>query len=479
MIVPPSAQYLLSREAWIPGEGYVLLLTPGELEILEDDLRVSGLCSKAVPKVPSALRGKPLLCFVSAARGKFTHIARATAYYPAESGRDKLDIWSLSELAKPVTLTTLSRRMSGPQAWRAKLALKGGHVSGAAFVVLMKALEALDADAYGIAAGLIDARDDRDDDAEPVNARINWAFQRDAVITAMEIAGIPSAWLELPAHAPDNLADDTASIFDSDEDMVSIEDLVILQDADTPGDDWEFVKRQRYAAKMYRDGNTQLTVILANKLDLEKQLGVDLIYYNETYHSVVFVQYKMFRGEDGELGYRVDPQLGIEIARMDSAARELAKVAADTSCDGYRIGSDPFFLKFCSKLIPAKVTGHVPGIYVPLSYWKRLASDPRAKGKRGGTIVFDHTFGQRRLTPSAFTDLVRRGWVGTSAHQGRELLSYLRGALQGQKGVVFAIQSGIEPEKDEEGFDIPTPKAPRKRKDKYPGRNIPRKVWSI
>ncbi len=469
----------MSREAWIPGEGYVLLLTPRELEVLEEDLRVSGLCSKAVPKVPSALRGKPLLCFVSAARGKITHVARATAYYPAESGRDKLDIWSLSELAMPVSLTTLSRRMSGPQAWRAKLALKGGHVSGAAFVVLMKALEALDGNAHGIAAGLIDARDDRDDDAEPVNARINWAFQRDAVITAMEIAGVPSAWLELPAHAPDNLADDTASIFDSDEDMVSIEDLVILQDADTPSDDWEFVKRQRYAAKMYRDGNTHLTVILANKLDLEKQLGVDLIYYNETYHSVVFVQYKMFRGEDGELGYRVDPQLGIEIARMDSAARELAKVAADTSCDGFRIGPDPFFLKFCSKLVPAKVTGHVPGVYVPLSYWKRLANDPRAKGERGGTIVFDQTFGQRRLTPSAFTDLVRRGWVGTSAHQGRALLAYLRGALQGQKGVVFAIQSGIEPEKDEEGFDISPPKAPRKRKNKYPGRNIPREGWSI
>lgn len=477
--MPPAAQYLMSREAWIPSEGYVLLLRPPDLEILEDDLRVGGICSKGVPKLPRALRGKPVLCFVSAARGRFTHVARATAYYPAESGRDKLDIWSLSELAKPVSIATLSRRMTGPQAWRAKRALKGGHVSGAAFGVMMKALEALDGDAHGIAAGLIDARDDDENDAEPANARVNWAFQRDAVITAMEIAGVPSDWLELPAYAPENLADDTASIFDSDEDMVSIEDLVILQDADAPGDDWEFVKRQRYAAKMYQDGDTKLTVILANKLDLEKQLGVDLIYYNETYHSVVFVQYKMFRGKDGELGYRVDPQLGIEIARMDAAALELARVAADMSCDGYRIGSDPFFFKFCSKLIPAKMTGHVAGVYVPLSYWKRLANAPRAKGKRGATIVFEGTFGQRRLTPSAFTDMVRRGWIGTTTSQGRALVSYLRGALQGKKGVVFAIQSGIAPEKDEDGLDIPSPKAPRKRKNKYPGRSIPRTVWSI
>ena len=470
--------HLTSREAWIPSEGYVLLLKPADLEILESDLRVTGICSKAIPKVPAALRRHGMLCFISAARGKLTHVARSAVHYVAESGRDKLDIWNLTELPRPLNLAAIEKRMTGSQAWRAKQALQGGHLSAAAFVVFLKALKALDAAAHEAATGLIDPRAESDD-REPDNARINWAFQRDAVVTSLEIARISTDQLGLPPTAPTDLSSGATSVFDSDDDMVSIEDLIVVQDLDAVGDDWAFLKRQRYAAKTYENSGTRLTVILANKLDLERQLGVDLIYYNETFKSVVFVQYKMFKGDDGELGYRPDRQLAKEIARMDATAAELAKAAADPSCDGYRLGSDPFFLKFCSKLIPGQATGHVPGIYVPLTYWKLLAASPRAKGKRGATVVFDETFGRRRLTPTSFTDMVGRGWLGTSSPQSVALLSYLKGALLGKKGVVFALQSQLPVEEDEDGFELPAPSAPRKRKNKYPGRTIPRKVRSI
>jgi hypothetical protein len=252
-----------------------------------------------------------------------------------------------------------------------------------------------------------------------------------------------------------------------------------MQDLDTVGEDWEFVKRQRYPAKTFRNGDTKLTVILANKLELETQLGVDLIYYNETFHAATFVQYKMFKGEDGEDGYRPDGQLGKEIARMDATAAQLAKLEVDASCDGYRIGSDPFFLKFCSKLVPATPAGHVPGIYVTLGYWKLLATDPRTKGIRGGTVVYDETFGRRRLTSTAFTDLAGRGWIGTAVGRGGPLFSYLREAIQGRKGVVFAIQGTDPPEDDPEKMDDPHPRLPRRRKERYPGRQPKKKLWSI
>ena len=64
---------------------------------------------------------------------------------------------------------------------------------------------------------------------------------------------------------------------------------------------------------------------------------------------------------------------------MDAALAKLATVAADESCEGYRFGGDPFFIKFCSKLLSHDAKGHVPGIYVPLSYWKRLVRTPAAK----------------------------------------------------------------------------------------------------
>ena len=54
-------------------------------------------------------------------------------------------------------------------------------------------------------------------------------------------------------------------------------------------------------------------MVLANKLPLERQLGVDLIYVNETLRCVVFVQYKVMRGKDGAERYRPEGQLKEEI----------------------------------------------------------------------------------------------------------------------------------------------------------------------
>jgi hypothetical protein len=159
---------------------------------------------------------------------------------------------------------------------------------------------------------------------------------------------------------------------------------------------------------------------------------------------------------------------------MDAAAVKLATVAADESCDGYRFGPDPFFLKFCSKLLSYEATGHVPGIYVPLDYWKRLVKTPVVKGKKGGTIVYAETFGRRHFTPSHFIDMVGRGWIGTSALQTEVLAPYLRAALQGDKGLVLAIQSSNSGHSDGDGDDEGSVESPRRivapSKPRYPGR---------
>ncbi|SIT14043.1 hypothetical protein [Insolitispirillum peregrinum] len=466
----PGDQYLEARFPWVPEHGYVLSVTSERLEELEDDISAQGTCSQAVPKIPAAMRRRWMLCFISVKKGYLTHVARSVVYYPAESGRDKLDIWNVTQFAKPVRVATLKAKIEGRQAWRAKQALDGGHVSPAAFVLIMDALRRVDG---GAAEGLIDRRP-APLDPTPTQAKANWAYQRDAVVTSLEIARIPKEQFKASPQLDENAPAALTSIFDGDDDVTSMEDLVILQDLDEANEDWKFVKRQRYPAKLFTNGDTKLTIILANKLPLERQLGVDLIYVNETLKSVVFVQYKMFAGVDGEGGYRPDGQLNEEITRMDAAAAKLATVAADESCDGYRFGPDPFFLKFCSKLLSHDATGHVPGIYVPLGYWKRLVQTPVVKGKKGGTIVYSETFGRRHFTPTHFIDMVGRGWIGTSALQTDVLAPYLRAALQGDKGLVLAVQSSnaAHPDgadEDEESFEPPrrivAPPKPR-----YPGK---------
>ena len=66
--------------------------------------------------------------------------ARGTSVtaYAAESGKDKLEIWNVMPFPKPVKLSAIKAHLTGGQAWRAKRALSGGHVSSGAFGLLLK-----------------------------------------------------------------------------------------------------------------------------------------------------------------------------------------------------------------------------------------------------------------------------------------------------------------------------------------------------
>src|SRR5690606_37040234 len=166
------------------------------------------------------------------------------------------------------------------------------------------------------------------------------------------------------------------------EDPMAVNDLQNL-----PG--FEVAKTYPYGAAVLESGETseRLTIILANRLPLEEQTGTDLIYFNETYQSFVMVQYKAMEREDRrnrpvEAVYRLpDAQLKEEIDRMDAVLGALKACAPNTAIAGFRLAENPFFLKLCPRLVfnPDDV-GLVPGMYLPLDYWKLLENDPGIRG---------------------------------------------------------------------------------------------------
>jgi hypothetical protein len=457
--------YSGSREPWIPEHGYMLTVTPKRFKELENDQLPTGRCSQGIREIPGGMLRKWMLCFIGTRRGQIAYVSRSVVRYSAESGKERLDIWNLEALPAPVAISTIKKKLKGKQAWRARKALDGGHISASAFEAIMDALRDTDQNAFAVANSLVD-RTPASLDPMPTRGRTNWAYQRDAVVTSLEIAGIPKDHLHIAPQVTDDSAEGARSIFDSEEHVTTIEDLAILQDLDAGGEGWEYIKRQRYPAKLFVYNETKLTVILANKLSIEHQLGVDLVYVNETLKAVVFVQYKMFRGVDGEDGYRPEKNLANEINRMDALAAALAKAGHDESCNGYRFGSDPFFMKFCKKLLTHEDSGHVPGMYVPLSFWKRLINSPAARGRNNGSVVYPETFQRRYFTPTHFIDMVGRGWIGTTGLQTEMIVPYLKTAIEGKKTVVLAVQSSV-PLPDKDGNELK--RSPRLRKVMYPG----------
>ena len=170
----PRNRYPAVHHTWIPEHGYVLLISIERLKELEADLDAQSICSQAVPKIPAAIRGCWMLCFISTKKGYFTHVARSVAYYLAESGKDKLDLWNVMPFTKPVRMAAIKAKLHGRQAWRAKKAPLGGHISSSAFDLIIEAFRHADAEASKITEGLVNRRLPPLDPT-PTPAKINWA----------------------------------------------------------------------------------------------------------------------------------------------------------------------------------------------------------------------------------------------------------------------------------------------------------------
>jgi hypothetical protein len=193
----------------------------------------------------------------------------------------------------------------------------------------------------------------------------------------------------------------------------------------------------------------RVTVVMANRLPLEQQTGADLIYYNERYRSFVLVQYKALEKRDGEQEFRwLDgDQFSAEVARMDQLLEELAtKIEADADPDGFRFSSNPFFLKFCSRIVfNPDDRGMFPGMYLPHRLWKMLAASSRLKGPQGGNLLTYNNVG-RKLSGAEFVTLVAGSWVGSTITQSASLEKLIRTVLETGRTVTFAIKRGRHPD---------------------------------
>jgi hypothetical protein len=423
---------------WVPEIGYVLPSSAERKAALDRDHCIWGNCSELIPEVPKAHRRKPMLCFIGFSRGQLSHVARAEVRYKARSGNDKLDMWHVEKLPHPVSIAQLEEALDGKGAGAARRVLdSGGHLPPKALQSVIDALRRVDPEAFERVNSLINRHGASSDSLSEI-ARENLALQRDAVVTALDIAKIPREQFP-PLADPVGGRGGATSIFDGLTEVHGLEDILVMHDLGGAAD-WSPIRDHRYPAKTFTNGETVLTVVLANKLPLERQLGVDLVYVNETLRCVVFVQYKVMRGKDGEDGYRPDGQLKQEIARMDRVSAMLAGLPTDQAANSYRLGGEAFFLKFCKGILDERDSGMVPGHYLPLGFWKRLETDPRIRGERGGMKVTPKNL-PRWFTATEFKEMVAKAWIGTSGIAADAIVPLIREIMESGRTVALAIET--------------------------------------
>ena len=189
---------------------------------------------------------------------------------------------------------------------------------------------------------------------------------------------------------------------------------------------------------VFKSGDRRLEVIYANRNDLEHTLGVDLLYYNESFQLFVLVQYKLMHEHNGEMLYRPDPQLHSELALMDAFSATNRMAGSISAHEQFRLNEDGFMLKFIPQKGLRPASGElIKGMYVSREYMHFLLGPNGPVGPRGGSkITFDNA--PRYMTNSQFTAFVNEGWIGTRGVQSAEIRTMLELFYETGRAVVVA-----------------------------------------
>jgi hypothetical protein len=418
--------------------GYVLYLEASRQRIFEECVEEETTFAEPVPEFRHS-RHVPLICLLISSERLITHVARGRRGTKAGTALRRLNLDGVEQLRSPISVERVLDRIPGRL--RASVESRfsnGGLLTSKGFNGVVEALRELD---QGSSAILERFSRDRAERMRQLSreARRALAFQKEAVVTALAIAGLDRYPLQewTPPDAPG-----TQSFLDGLPTARLREDPMVVHDLmNLPG--FDLINTLPYNAAVFESDQTRLTVVLANRQPLEQQTGTDLIYYNETFHCFVMVQYKAMEhdNEHGAVFRLPNAQLAAEIARMDALLAALRACEPDDSRDGFRFNDNPFFLKLCPRLVfnPDDV-GLVPGMYLPLDYWKALVRHSTLLGPRGGErITYDNV--GRHFDNSSFISLVAKSWVGTTVTQSAVLAAVIRETLEAGKAVAVAVKT--------------------------------------
>lgn len=265
----------------------------------------------------------------------------------------------------------------------------------------------------------------------PPAVRSNLAIQKEATLTALLVAGQDFDRKVIRNWFP---SDKPTSFLDGLTEQRLDESQMIRNDFQhLPG--FSVLAGHIKSTAIFLSPSEKLTVIYADKEPLEKLTGADLIYYNESYNSFIFVQYKAL--DDGE--YRPDKQLDVEIQRIEKLLSQTGG-SQTQKCIDFRLHSNPFFLKLCPRMdFEPESSSLTKGMYIPLEYWKVLVSSGQLSGTRGGQVVSFDNVG-RYITNTDFAVLVAKAWVGSTPAQSAILAPMIKETLGAGRAALYAFK---------------------------------------
>lgn len=258
------------------------------------------------------------------------------------------------------------------------------------------------------------------------------AHEKDAISLALRISGFSD--YDIPRWSQES---DTAPFLRGYDDVVLREDPMVIHDSQVFGD-WDKINQFVVGAAEFERAGHKLTIMNVNRHKIEETLGVDLLMYHHTYKSYVLVQYKRMTKDGKSLSYRpLDSSYSSEIQRMEEFQKQRQDIEQFTPND-FRLNDDFFYFKLCPADIKEPLsTKMIPGMYLPLPYWKVLLSSDNTLGEKGGRkISYENV--SRYINNPLFTELMQNGWVGSQVPNTNNISKQIQQSITGGKSIVLA-----------------------------------------
>ena len=256
-------------------------------------------------------------------------------------------------------------------------------------------------------------------------------YEHDAVGMALDMSGIDRKPI-LNGWTGSN----TAPFLMGLDEFKLLEDRMIDFDSTVFGD-WTRESSAPVGLATFQHRGRKLTIINVNRTDVERALGVDLVYYNHHFDAYVLVQYKRMLKKNNGTGheYRPDEQLEKELERMRSLGRPMTEAGSPSE---YRLNDSGMYLKLCpSTSRSLQPSDLIRGMYLPLEYWDLALASSLTLGERGGRVVTFDNIG-RHIPNSLFVELVTSGWIGSRGLTSAKVTDIVRASLSGNKSVILA-----------------------------------------
>lgn len=430
-----------------PLEAYILNVSPQRRDALLGALLDGrSRISEAVPRF--SVGPRYLVVFASFEEGRLTHFAEAKRGGRAATGSVFLQMHDLESLARPVRFGELMGAV--PASLRRHLLRylnRGGLLPPKTSEAVVDFMLNADDGFYNRLERLI-IRANRMWSLSEQAAHI-LGLQKDALGIALRAGGLEldplTEWSARAMRSQGRFFLEGIRPRYTENSMVTEDFLTVpgLELFDTTGTTVRHFQSKRSPSR-------RMTVIMAANEPLEWKTGVDLIYFNEEYESFTMVQYKVMESEGGGpvFNLRSDDRLFGQIQRMDEVWEQIKIESTGLDPSAFRFSRNPFFLKFCPRMpLEPDSTAMFPGMYLPLSFWKRLHGSGSLVGPRGGNVVTYDNVG-RWLNNTDFITLLSRSWVGTSPKESTVLKEVIRNVLATDSVAVYAHKHAA----DEVGF---------------------------